>query len=378
MDWTRWMAGLAALSGLLFLSGCGVIDNFVDDRGRDIVDDRGGGGQVVDSAPDPSPDLADASSADPERSRDAGAQAATALPKFGSVTQSSSSDGSGVTTDTASASFDGRHLRVTVDRRRGSSLRFDSATNAIDSADFDPATAGYSGRVYALVDPTDKGISTALVHTRWNDADPTDYLAGGYWIFIEADLGAPDLFTVGVGVFVDGPELTGTPTLPDRGTASYRGMATGLYAYVYGSGHARAATGSAEIGEYSATATLNADFAADTVSGCIGCTGGMTVSAIGTTAEGEEFESVYPSMPARMNLGPAAFDADGTFSNRDVGVEIDGRTIDRTSGAWGGRFSTVPDAAGAPRLVGGTAGAEWSESDGSQGVFVGTYFGTTR
>ena len=267
---------------------------------------------------------------------------------------------------------------MTVDRRRGSSLTFDSATNAIDSADFDPATAGYSGRVYALVDPTDKGISTALVHTRWNDADPTDYLAGGYWIFIEADFDAPDLFTVGVGAFVDGPELSGRPTLPDLGTASYRGMATGLYAYVYGSGHARAATGSAEIGEYSATATLNADFAANTVSGCIGCTGGMTVSAIGTTAEGEEFESVYPSMPARMNLGPAAFDADGTFSNRDVGVEIDGRTIDRTSGAWGGRFSTVPDAAGAPRLVGGTAGAEWSESDGSQGVFVGTYFGTTR
>ena len=317
MDWTRWMAGLAALSGLLFLSGLrGHRQLRRRPRCRDIVDDRGGGGQVVDSAPDPSPDLADASSADPERSRDAGAQAATALPKFGSVTQSSSSDGSGVTTDTASASFDGRHLRVTVDRRRGSSLTFDSATNAIDSADFDPATAGYSGRVYALVDPTDKGISTALVHTRWNDADPTDYLAGGYWIFIEADLGAPDLFTVGVGVFVDGPELTGTPTLPDRGTASYRGMATGLYTYVYGSGHARAATGSAEIGEYSATATLNADFAANTVSGCIGCTGGMTVSAIGTTAEGEEFESVYPSMPARMNLGPAAFDADGSIQQQ--------------------------------------------------------------
>ena len=370
MDWTRWMAGLAALSGLLFLSGCGVIDNFVDDRG--------GGGNVANSDPDPSPGIADASSADPERSRDAGAQAAMALPKFGSVTQSSSSDGSGVTTDTASASFDGRHIRVTVDRRRGSSLRFDSETNAIDSADFDPATEGYSGRIYALVDPTDSGISTALVHTRWNDADPTDYLAGGYWIFIEADLGAPDLFIVGVGAFVDGPELAGTPTLPDLGTASYQGTATGLYAYVYGSGHADMATGSAEIGEFSAIASLSADFAADTVSGCIGCTGGMTVSAIGTTPEGEEFESAGEPVPARINLGPAAFDADGTFRNSDVGVEIDGRTIDRTSGAWGGRFSTVPDAAGAPRLVGGTAGAEWSESDGSRGVFVGTYFGAAR
>ncbi len=371
MEWTGRVAGLAAVSGLLFLSGCGIVDRVLDRGGG------GGAGNVMDPAPDLSPAIADASSADPERSRDAGARAAVALPKFGSVTQSSGSDGTGVTADTASASFDGRHIRVTVDRPGGSDLTFDSATDAIGAADYTPAE-GYSGRVHALADPTGTGIATALVHTRWNDADPTDYLAGGYWILIEFDIDAPELFTVGVGAFVDGPELAGAPALPALGTASYEGEATGLYAYVYGSGHAGIATGSAEIGEYSATAELNADFAASTVSGCIGCTGGMTVSAFGTTPDGEEFESEGESVPARINLGLAAFDAAGTFSSRDVEVEIDGRTVARTNGAWGGRFSTVQDAAGAPRLVGGTAGAEWGESDGSQGVFLGTYFGRTN
>lgn len=362
---TRHAGVLAALGGILFLSACGQVNDLVD---------RGTSG----SGPDPAPrGLADARTADPGGARAAGAEAANTLPGFGSVTQSSNSR-SGVTTDTASASLDGSRLTLAVERANGSRLTLDSAGEASETQDFDFPVDGRSGRVDLLLDFGElslsrTAISVAAVYTSWDDDDPTSYLAGGYWMHVEGNLLDPENIAVEIGAFMDGPELSGAPVLPALGTASYRGPATGIYAYQYGSGHASRAEGSAAVGEFFGIAALDADFAARTVSGSIG---ELFVSGLGATPDGEEFEIAGESPGLRVDLGSAAFGANGTFTGSAVTVASTNanRTIDSSSGAWGGRFSNVVEA-GEPRLAGGTVGAEWEEGNGGQGVLLGAFFG---
>ncbi|MDE0058527.1 MAG: hypothetical protein OXI22_08140 [Defluviicoccus sp.] len=363
----RSPAALAALASLLLLPACG-----------------GGDGDVGGIAPmpeSPPPSTAGALSGDPGGQRDEAAMAATALPNFGSVTQSSNVTLDGqvrVTEDSASASFDGHDILVTVGRPGRSSLILDSAAEESGPPDIAPAAGGYAQRFDVLVDPPDEddaanpGIAVAYVQTRWKDGDPADFLAWGFWASLEFDPDAEELSGLalaGIGTFVDGPELRGMPTLPSGGTATYEGGASGLYAYVQGDGPA----GSGEAGLFSAMARLTADFGAGTVAGCIGCTGGIMVLADDAASEDEV--AIEPeTIPANIVLSPAPIGSDGTFLDDGVAVEIAGRDIADSSGAWGGRFSTVADAAGDPRLAAGTAGAEWTEADGSQGVFLGSWF----
>lgn len=366
---TGHAAVLAALGGMLFLAGCGQVNDVVD---------RVSPGSGSGSGPDPAPrGLADAQTADPEAARAAGAEAANALPGFGSVTQSSN-NASGVTTDTASASLAGGRLTLTVERADGSRLTLDSAAEASQSQDFDFPLEGRSGRAHALLDFGElslsrTAISVAAVYTSWNDDDPTNYLAGGYWMHVEGDLLDPNGIAVEIGAFMDGPELSGTTALPVLGGASYRGPATGIYAYEYGGGHASRARGSAAVGEFFGIAALDADFAARTVSGSID---EIVVSALGATPDGEEFEIAGEDPELRVDLGSAAFGPNGTFTGADVTVASTNpnRTIAGSGGAWGGRFSNLPEA-GEPRLVGGTVGAEWEEQDGGQGVLLGAFLG---
>ena len=46
----------------------------------------------------------------------------------------------------------------------------------------------------------------------------------------EGDFTVPSVTGAEIGAFVDGPELSGSATLPSLGTASYSGPAAGLYA----------------------------------------------------------------------------------------------------------------------------------------------------
>ncbi len=360
---------LAALASLLLLPACG-----------------GGDGDVGGIAPmpeSPPPSTAGALSDDPGGQRAEAAMAATALPNFGSVTQSSNFTLDGavrVTADSASASFDGHDIRVTVDRPGRGTLILDSAEEESGPPDITPATGGYAQRFDTLVDPPDAdmganpGIAVGFVQTRWKDGDPGDFLTWGSWASLEFDLDAEalsGLAVAGVGSFVDGPDLRGTPTLPSGGTATYEGGASGLYAH----GHDG---GPAEAGLFWAMARLTADFDAGTVAGCIGCTGGIMVLADDAASAAEEVAIGPATIPANIALSPAPIGADGTFRDDGVTVAIAGRDIADSGGAWGGRFSTVADAAGDPRLAAGTAGAEWTEADGGQGVFLGSWFADKR
>ncbi len=357
---------LAALTAVFVLAACG---------GGGTASNGGPSGPGAPPNPNPgaAPSLGDVRAANPDATRSAGAQAAGNLPNFGSVTQSSNAGSvAGITGDAASASFDGRDVRLTVRRNDGSRLVFDAATDRIGSEDYVPILSGYSYRGDALLTHTGTSVSVAAVYTNWNNANPTDYMAGGYWMHLEGRTAPLQITGAEIGAFVDGPEISGAPTLPNLGTATYSGQGAGLYGYGYGS------SGVVEIGEFEGATTLTANFATNTISGCIGCNGGVYVTGVATDANGQTqaFESVH--VPARLRLGAASFGSDGAFRNRDVVVERDDATVTQTSGSWGGRFSNVPSRAGGPRLAAGTAGAEWTEAGGGRGVMVGAWAGTRQ
>ena len=345
---------------------------------------RGGAARdIPDSLPGPALQTAeDAPAVDPDPVLDAGAHAARARPAFGSVTQSSNSDGSGLTTDAASVEFRDGEFTLAVAREDGSDLTLATDRDAAGIGRLDTPVPGHVGRGFALFAASEDPVAftVAALYTSWDDSDPTDYLAGGYWMRVAFDIealdptdpagSAPDAVEVEVGAFVDGPGLSAAPTLPALGTASYEGPSGGLYAYRYGSGHEGVADGTAELGEYSGTAELTADFAAGSISGAI-----RDIAASGTRTDPSGAEETFEDARtlARIGLGPATVDAQGRFSDGTVGLAIAGRGIDAARGSWGGRFSAVPDAEGDPRLVAGTAGAEWEERDGSRGAVVGTF-----
>ena len=347
--------GVAATFSVLALAACG----------------GGGGGVTVSNGGPSTPTLADARSANGSAARSAGAQAASNLPNFGSVTQSTNAGSvAGISGDAALTSFDGRNVRVTVQRMDGSRLAFDSATDRVDGESYPPILPGYSYRGDALLTSTATTLSVAAVYTNWNSANPTDYLAGGYWMHLEGRTDTLEITGADIGAFVDGPELSGVPTLPRLGTASYSGRAGGLYAYE--------SVRFTEVGEFGTDAQLTANFASNTISGCVGCEEGITVWGVATDANGDISEFGDETVPVRLRLGETEIRPNGNFRNRNVRLEGDDRTVTHTDGSWGGQFSNIPTQTGEPRLVAGTAGAEWTEADGSRGVFVGAWFGTRK
>ncbi len=299
----------------------------------------------------------DVQSIDPEGAQEAAAKAAGNLPNFGSVTQSTNAGSK------ASVSFDGRNAVVTIVRADGSRLRLDTSRDRDEREFLDTVLPGYTYRGDYLYGRTGNDATyIASVYTNWNNDDPADWLAGGYWMHFEGDAG--DLSGAEVGAFMDGPEISisDPPDLPRGRTATYRGVAGGYYAY------SRQAAG--EVGEFYANASLMADFSARTMSGCIGCDGGIGVE--GYTDSGEYFEEVAP---ARLRLRSTPFGSDGTFKGQDVALEHDLLPVTSSSGSWGGQFSNVPNAEGAPRLAAGTVGGEWTYANGGEGAFVGVWFG---
>ena len=330
----------------------------------------GGGGGTASNGGLSGLTLTDARSANGSAARSAGAEAATNLPSFGSVTQSTNAGSvAGISGDAASTEFDGRNVRVTIQRTDGSQLAFDGATDRIGGEPHPPVLPGYSYRSDALLTSTATTLSVAAVYTNWNNADSTDYLAGGYWMHLERRTDTLEITGADIGAFVDGPELSRVaPTLPRLGTARYLGRAGGVYAYEAGR--------STEVGEFDTDAQLTANFASNTISGCLGCMEGVTIWGVETDANGNASEFGDETVPVRLRLGETDIRPDGSFRAPNVRLEGEDRTVTHTDGSWGGQFSNIPVQTGEPRLVAGTAGAEWTEADGSMGVFVGAWFGT--
>ena len=239
-----------------------------------------------------------------------------------------------------------------------------------------PAQPNHSNREWILVDNHYDGRVLLYAVVEWDNADPTDYLAAGWWLTYPPGVPAWRVETATRGVFLDGPELdpANPPDLPLTGTATYVGGMGGLYTYQYGRSWGELAD-SAEIAEFQGTVLLTADFDQNRLTGCMGC-----VEPI-ETAFGRHLSPAVPwdnpdpaALPADYDLHfEASFGANGAFEDTKIAVEHPDRTITTSAGTWQGQFSNVPDVDGNPRRVVGSADVHFAEDDGSQGRFTGIF-----
>lgn len=385
----RCLAAFAvALGGALLLSACG-------------GGGGGGGGSPAAQAPAPAPEPAAQAparaptradvnrlrAADPAKNLDSVAGAARALPRFGSVTQSTNVDSSGVTADRASVVFDGTGMTVKVTRADSSVLTIDTADAVVEEERPDTRFlipgALRTERSWGTLNISDRAATLSGIGVTSAVGDSDDWLALGGWLHIAGRnllSSAPTVTSVDMGAFVDGPELRSHPTtLPVTGTARYEGYAGGLFAAHYGNGFGNVAPGTAAFGAFEAVATLTADFADNSISGCVGCKGDMSVSGVftdGGTGQTRSFTDVPDD--AQIRLGEAQIAQDGTFRVRDVTYFSPtaarlGIGVARQGGTWGGKFSNLSVETGEPSLAAGTFGGEVTFSDGSQSAWVGAF-----
>ncbi len=324
--------------------------------------------------PPPAPPMVEAidvQTADTDGILDAAGRAASSNPQFGSVWQSSTNV-SGI-----SSSFNGQRLTVGVSRHGKSPISLDTVDEIYDSGTGGSIVglSGRSGRTWSTLGVTDNRATLATIAVDWADDDVNDYLAGGYWLHVEGDFTTGAITSVGIGAFVDGPEidLSNPVAIPVQGTATYRGTGSGLYVGVYGNDVPGVAPGSAEVAEFTGIATLTADFQLRSIQGCVGCEGGLEASGIfedGATGESYGFEG---TADYQIRLGSAQISTNGFFSRNHVWVTGTGLPLVDSSGAWGGRFSSIQDADGDPRLVAGTFGGGFTSRGGTQATYLGAF-----
>ena len=196
-----------------------------------------------------------------------------------------------------------------------------------------------------------------------------DWLTGGHRM-----LDSDTTEVIESGAFVDSPELSGTPRLPSRGTASYDGLAQGGYAIVYGGDFADLAAGSHEIGNYEGRLGLSADFSAGLIGGKVHS---ILVSGIQTPQTGGTRQISNSPAPWEIAFEPTSLGASGFTGDTGVTSSSPALDITDTGGSWGGKFSNIPDSDDNPRLAAGTHGSRFSTAGGTEGSFIGVFAGTT-
>ena len=278
--------------------------------------------------------------------------------------------------------FATQYLRVYLNLEDGRPVSVNTLDDAVETRPGDTPIPGHRARGWTFVKDTDDGTSVAYALVSWDPDEPADYLMAGWWAefpgqhFPEISFKDSAQYAI-----VDGPEIDPAkpPQLPIEGQATYVGQAGGLYAYVPGTdwGEDKGAT---VIDEYEGVIALTADFARNTLSGCIGCQGDLvTRRAHFGIFLGDDVRDVRSIAAGyELHLGAASFAADGSFEHSGVTVRHPERTVTKSQGSWGGTLSNRPDRDGNPRLVAGFSDARFEESDGSAGSFVGTFVGLSK
>ena len=329
----------------------------------------GGGDSKTSTAPPPAtmpPSITsgDVQTLDPDEILDTATRVGASSPRFGSVVQSSGNVVTGV-----SSRFDGQRVVATLERQGRQPVILDT-TNRIpgDDTGVTAPTATLNGRVgrsWGIFSYTENSATLGRVAVDWSSNDASDYLTGGYWLYVEGDFSNRFLTYSEAGAFVDGPNLSliNPPSLPISGTASYRGTGAGLYAGV-------SIDGSKQIGEFGGIATFTADFSTRTIDGCIGCEGEIRLIGLYEDLSGAVYAFDEPS-DVNLHL-TARISGNGTFVSRSVRATSPSSAITRSEGHWGGQFSNRPAPDGAPRLVAGTFGGE-IHGGGIRAVYVGAF-----
>ena len=239
-----------------------------------------------------------------------------------------------------------------------------------------PVQPGHANREWILVDNHYEGQVFLYALASWHAADPTDYLAAGWWLIYPPEVPIWQFEAATRGVFVDGPELdpADPPALPIAGTATYVGGMGGLYTYHYGRAWGELAE-TTEVTEFAGPVALIADFDRSRLTGCLGCLEPIE------TAPGRHLSPAVPwgaddpaAVPADYDVHfAAAIGSGGAFEATAVTVAHPDRAIVNSAGTWQGQFSNVPDVDGNPRRVVGSTDVLFAEDDGSHGRFTGIF-----
>ena len=334
MQQNRWLPAFVAVLGLSLLTACG-------------------GGDGGDARVSPDRDTGPVIASSPDEVLGAARGILTDLLSTVDPNAAHVAAWTGAEVTEIASTFDGTDVTATLTRDGASTVTLDSA-DAYEQPDVLPSFVnlpGRSARIFGVFDRGTDGAVLGRLVVDWADDDPGDYLAGGYWLRAGTDPTAFD-----VGVFVHGPELSlgDTPSLPISGSATYQGMSAGVYAVEYGVDAPALGipAGSQELGGFTATATLTADFSAGTIEGC-------------------EVDSV---VDFRLRLRSASFDRSaGTFGGTGVVLDHSYLPIAQSSGVWSGRFSNRADSDGNPRLAAGAFIGRGASARGTRAGFAGAF-----
>ena len=356
----KYMAALTAAACLLLLAACG----------------GGGGGDGgapmtgMGEPPSEPPTFITALTTDQDKFIAATIAAATARPAFGSgVTQSSNQNAAGVSTDSARSSFDGDTYTLRIARRNGSTLSLNTDDHQETSRTSTPPITGRDRVTGRLLDYDARSITAAKGAVEF-DPGFGGWMAIGHWVHLTGNWAEGEASRVEVGAFVDGPEFSGSASVPAIGTATYKGGASGHFSTkVQSSGRTIR-----ETGEYLGAFRLTADFQRGLVSGAIlsGSVGSIRSLGDGTTSGGARKDD------STIHLGSTSINSDGSFTGTDVTLTT--AVVNQhgpSEGYWGGRFSTIDDSTGTPRAVAGTHGVTMTAPGNISITYVGHHFGAT-
>ncbi len=266
--------------------------------------------------------------------------------------------------------FSTQYLRVYLNLKDGHPLTVNTLDDMDSTESFDTPIPGHRAQAWRFLKDEKHGTSLAYAAVSWDPDDPADYLMAGWWAYYP-DQHPPDLDPLDTEEYsiIDGPEFDSDDLSewPVSGTASYAGLAGGVYGYVPG----------ATIEErhfvfdgWEGLATLSADFGEGTVNGCIGCVGDLTVrSAVAPASRGDVQHDISDY---ELHLFEQPFGT-GDFDGGPAEVRHPIREVTFSKGRWGGSLSKKLDAAGNPRLIVGFGAGYFEEADGSLGELFGSF-----
>ena len=277
-------------------------------------------------------------------------------------------------------SFDGDKLTVFVSDEEDGKLHLNTVRDAVETNEFRPRISNHSGRSWVLRNTAHESTTQVYALVSWNNEDPTDYLAAGWWLHQGEDDPYPERV-----IFVDGPEidpLMNPPELPVTGTASYLGRGSGIFGYAFGSGWDEL-EGGYTYDAYRGNMEVVADFEAGTLNGCLGCTGGLLADRTHLEYRFEQIPEQYlpevdvPVKDYEIHFLSVPYNADGSFESgfdsAAASVRHPERDVTGSRGFWGGSLSAFDDEDGNPRLIAGFKDAGFEEEDGSRGFFWGVF-----
>lgn len=215
----------------------------------------------------------------------------------------------------------------------------------------------------------------------WHNELPGQELVMGYWICSKGD-------SLKVGSFVEGPELTLLPQIPEKGQVLYTGYMAGMHTYYYGPSwtavNPALIEGIKEVGEFIAPMVLVADFDKGTLRGCVACVENLETSGFGVSAQGQRFYPPEETLYTDLSFNSSSFEPvrimeSGSFQGSDFKFRLNNPALDfdlastGNQGAWQGKFSGLLAEDGNPRGIGGSIQGILDYEDGSNSRYIATF-----